>query len=88
MGMVNNTSPLRACLHGGGGPQVGEVTRLGGVTRLSIPPRKGVKKDFNEELEKSVEDKNSINISTSTQFAPHTWQIIDLKKAMLLTVRF
>ena len=23
-------------LHGGGGPQVGEVTRLGGVTRLSI----------------------------------------------------
>ena len=30
------TSYLRACLHGGGGPQVGEVTRLGGVTRLSI----------------------------------------------------
>ena len=32
--------PLRsmglACLHGGGGPQVGEVTRLGGVTRRSI----------------------------------------------------
>ena len=27
---------LRACLHGGGGPQVGEGTRLGGVTRLSI----------------------------------------------------
>ena len=27
---------LKACLHGGGGPQVGEVTRLGGVTRLSI----------------------------------------------------
>ena len=27
---------LRACLHGGGGPQVGEVTRLGGVTRLFI----------------------------------------------------
>ena len=27
---------IRACLHGGGGPQVGEVTRLGGVTRLSI----------------------------------------------------
>ena len=26
---------LRACLHGGGGSQVGEVTRLGGVTRLS-----------------------------------------------------
>jgi len=23
-------------LHGGGGPQVGEVTRLGGVTGLSI----------------------------------------------------
>ena len=22
---------FRACLHGGGGPQVGEVTRLGGV---------------------------------------------------------
>ena len=27
---------LRACLNGGWGPQVGEVTRLGGVTRLSI----------------------------------------------------
>ena len=27
---------LRACLHGGGGPQAGEVTRLGGVTRVSI----------------------------------------------------
>ena len=27
---------LRACLHGGGVPQIGEVTRLGGVTRLSI----------------------------------------------------
>ena len=26
----------RGCLHGGGEPQVGEVTRLGGVTRLSI----------------------------------------------------
>ena len=27
---------LRACLHGVGGPQVGEVTRLGWVTRLFI----------------------------------------------------
>ena len=27
---------LRACLHRGGEPQVGEVTRLGGVTRMSI----------------------------------------------------
>ena len=27
---------LRACLQGAGGPQIGEVTRLGGVTRLSI----------------------------------------------------
>ena len=27
---------LRASLRGGGGPQVGEVTRLGCVTRLSI----------------------------------------------------
>ena len=26
---------LRACLHGGAGPQVGEVTRFGEVTRLS-----------------------------------------------------
>ena len=26
---------LRACLHEGGEPQVGEVTRLGRVTRLS-----------------------------------------------------
>ena len=29
-------SIVRACLHGDGGPQVSEVTRLGGVTRLSI----------------------------------------------------
>ena len=29
-------SKLRACLHEGGGPQVSEVTRLGGATRLSI----------------------------------------------------
>ena len=28
--------PFRACLHAGGGLQVGQVTRLGGVTRLSI----------------------------------------------------
>ena len=27
---------IRACLHRGGGPQVGEVTRSGGITRLSI----------------------------------------------------
>ena len=27
---------LRACSRGGGGPQVGEVPRLGGVTNLSI----------------------------------------------------
>ena len=27
---------LRVCLHGGRVPQIGEVTRLGGVTRLSI----------------------------------------------------
>ena len=27
---------LRACLNGGGGPQVGEVTRLSGVTHLPI----------------------------------------------------
>ena len=29
-------SSLWACLHGGWGLQVGEVTCLGGVTRLSI----------------------------------------------------
>ena len=28
--------PLRACWQGGGGPQVGEVTRLDGVARLSV----------------------------------------------------
>ena len=33
---VKTLCSLRACLHGGGGPQVGEVTHLGGVTRLSI----------------------------------------------------
>ena len=27
---------LRACLHGDGGPHIGEVTRFGGVTHLSI----------------------------------------------------
>ena len=27
---------IRACLHGGGRSQVGEVTRSGAVTRLSI----------------------------------------------------
>ena len=35
-GKTNRDVQLRACLHGGGGPQVGDVTRLGGVTRLSI----------------------------------------------------
>ena len=30
------TVTLRACLHGGGGPQEGEVTSLRGVARLSI----------------------------------------------------
>ena len=29
-------SCVRACSHGGGGPQVGEVPRLGGITNLSI----------------------------------------------------
>ena len=28
--------PLRVCLQGGEGPHVGELTRLGGVTRLFI----------------------------------------------------
>ena len=31
-----HSSRGRACLHGGGGPQVGEVTRQSGVTCLSI----------------------------------------------------
>ena len=31
--LLNN---LTACLHGGWGPQVGEVTSLGGVTHLFI----------------------------------------------------
>ena len=34
--VVLEKNKLRVCLHGGGGPQVGDVTRLGGVTRLSI----------------------------------------------------
>jgi len=33
---VGNDEHFRACVHGDGGPQVGEVTRLGGVTCLSI----------------------------------------------------
>ena len=33
---LNSNVALSACLHGGGGPQEGEVTLLGGVTRLSI----------------------------------------------------
>ena len=32
----NKTYKLRTCLHGGGGPQVVEVTRLGQITGLSI----------------------------------------------------
>ena len=31
---ADNEKP-RACLHGGGGPHVGEETRFGGVTRLA-----------------------------------------------------
>ena len=34
--VLNTAQDLDSCLHGVGGPQVGEVTRLGGVTRLSI----------------------------------------------------
>ena len=34
--LTQRYATVRACLHGGGGLQVGEVTRLGGVTRLSI----------------------------------------------------
>ena len=30
------TNSKGGLLHGGGGPKIGEVTRLGGVTRLSI----------------------------------------------------
>ena len=46
--MTNYTSTsylqilFRACLHEGGGPQVGEVTRLGGVTRHMLPHLPGV----------------------------------------------
>ena len=35
-GTGKSCKTLRACSHGGGEPQVGEVTRLGGVTRLSL----------------------------------------------------
>ena len=34
--LVNLKRSVRACLHGNGGPQVGEATRLSGVTHLSI----------------------------------------------------
>ena len=33
---MHNRTRLRACLYGGGGAQAGEVTRLGGVTPLSV----------------------------------------------------
>ena len=33
---IETDTGFKACLHGGGGPHVGEVTRFGGVTRLSI----------------------------------------------------
>ena len=33
---VHQFSYVRACSHGGGGPQIGVVPRLGGVTNLSI----------------------------------------------------
>ena len=36
MGSPNLFMSLRACLHGGRGSQVGEVTHLGGVTCLSM----------------------------------------------------
>ena len=32
-----STGPLRACLHGCEGPQVGEVTCLGGVKKNNLP---------------------------------------------------
>ena len=35
-GSGTQLSSSRAFLHGGGGPQLGEVTRWGGVTRLCI----------------------------------------------------
>ena len=35
-GKKNRKRDLMACLHGDSGSQVGEVTRLGGVTSLSI----------------------------------------------------
>ena len=35
-GTRKSCKTLRACSHGGGAPQVGEVTRLGVLTRLSI----------------------------------------------------
>ena len=35
-GETSRAGFLRACSHEGGGPQVGEVPRLGGVTNLSI----------------------------------------------------
>ena len=34
--MLPHLPGVPPCLHGGEGPQVGEVTRLGGVTCLSI----------------------------------------------------
>ena len=36
--VVTEAFIFRACLHEGGGPQVGDITHLGGVTRLSPHP--------------------------------------------------
>ena len=36
LGRVTKSYYLRACSHGGGGPQVGEVPRLAGGTNLSF----------------------------------------------------
>ena len=34
--MLDNAKHFKGCLHGVGGPQIGEVNCLCGVTRLSI----------------------------------------------------
>ena len=50
-------------------------------------PERELKKTSSRNSKKVLKTKVVLNTSMSTQFARHTWQIIGLKKAMLLRTR-